>query len=411
MKVFYSWQSDLPNKTNRGLIEDALLRAAKRVRNDETMDIEPVIDRDTQSVPGAADITGTILRKIEEASVFVCDVSIVARSEFGRPCPNPNVLIELGFAMHCLGPERCILVLNKVTGEIEELPFDLRGKKVLAYMMEASEKPADVRELLAKSFEKELGMLFASGLIPKRRNVVRAAPNKNELLRNMISKAPVEDGDFAGWLHIVARPTFESEDMVEPVVREESNLWGKLLEDAARAGRFLGSYSPDFINSYPSHVTEGWRFYFAERPSGEPRRSKYVLDLTVQDDAIVTLYCGRATDYYNPRNLLFESIVAGLTVKFLAFLNGLYEAIGYRQDVDVCIALTGIQGAVPYVTVDNPYVSFDPIEYQEMEYRKARTLDSASQLTDSRGVASRLLSPFFRGLNHGQYDPLLEEGQ
>jgi hypothetical protein len=27
--VFYSWQSDLPNKTNRGLIEDALERRAR----------------------------------------------------------------------------------------------------------------------------------------------------------------------------------------------------------------------------------------------------------------------------------------------------------------------------------------------------------------------------------------------
>ncbi|HEY1376485.1 MAG TPA: hypothetical protein VGF55_06805 [Gemmataceae bacterium] len=30
--VFYSWQSDLPNATNRGFIQDALERAARDIR-------------------------------------------------------------------------------------------------------------------------------------------------------------------------------------------------------------------------------------------------------------------------------------------------------------------------------------------------------------------------------------------
>ena len=32
--VFYSWQSDLPSKTNRGLIRDALDKACKEVERD-----------------------------------------------------------------------------------------------------------------------------------------------------------------------------------------------------------------------------------------------------------------------------------------------------------------------------------------------------------------------------------------
>ena len=45
--VFYSWQSDLPNNTNRGLIQEALERAAKMIRTDDSLAVDPVLDRDT----------------------------------------------------------------------------------------------------------------------------------------------------------------------------------------------------------------------------------------------------------------------------------------------------------------------------------------------------------------------------
>ncbi|MDY6781140.1 MAG: hypothetical protein SW833_01055 [Cyanobacteriota bacterium] len=59
-KVFYSWQSDLPNSTNRGFIEKALENAVKLIHNDESIEVEPVIDRDTVGVPGSPDIANTI---------------------------------------------------------------------------------------------------------------------------------------------------------------------------------------------------------------------------------------------------------------------------------------------------------------------------------------------------------------
>ena len=94
-KVFYSWQSDLPNATNRGFIQKALENATKVIRDDGSIQVEPVVDRDTVGVPGAPDIASTILAKIEQSQVFVCDVSIINQGANSRPTPNPNVLIEL----------------------------------------------------------------------------------------------------------------------------------------------------------------------------------------------------------------------------------------------------------------------------------------------------------------------------
>src|SRR5947207_791969 len=101
--IFYCWQSDLPNATNYSFIEKALENAAKSLRNDNTISVEPDIDRDTKGVPGAPDIATTIFAKIDRSDVFVCDISIINnRSLFPegidtsrgskkspRPTPNP----------------------------------------------------------------------------------------------------------------------------------------------------------------------------------------------------------------------------------------------------------------------------------------------------------------------------------
>lgn len=148
-KIFYSWQSDLPNATNRGFIEKALEDAAKFIRNDDSIEVEPVIDRDTIGVPGSPDIAHTIFDKIEQAQVFVCDISIINLNTLSRPTPNPNALIELGYAIKALGWDNIIMVMNSAFGRPEELPFDLRMRRVVTYrMLQESEDRATERKKL-----------------------------------------------------------------------------------------------------------------------------------------------------------------------------------------------------------------------------------------------------------------------
>jgi hypothetical protein len=139
--VFYSWQSDLPNATNRGFIGRALEAAAKALKNDDSIQVEPVIDRDTAGVPGSPNIAETVFRKIDQANVFVGDISIINRdmrdqATNERLTPNPNVLLELGYALKALGDKQVILVLNDAYGGLELLPFDLRMRRVICYHME-----------------------------------------------------------------------------------------------------------------------------------------------------------------------------------------------------------------------------------------------------------------------------------
>jgi hypothetical protein len=135
MKVFYSWQSDLPNNSNRGFIETALIRAAGKIGADESVEVVPVVDRDTVGLPGSPNIVEAILRKIDECAAFVADVSIIGTAG-DRPTPNPNVLIELGYALKRLGWQRIILLQNTHFGTPERLPFDLRMTRVVTYEMD-----------------------------------------------------------------------------------------------------------------------------------------------------------------------------------------------------------------------------------------------------------------------------------
>lgn len=153
-KVFYSWQSDLPNATNRGFIQSALENAVKSIRDDETIKVEPVIDRDTAGVPGSPDIADTILTKIGKSQIFVADVSIINNKGKTRKTPNPNVLLELGYAMKTLGLDRIIMVMNTAYGNPELLPFDLRMRRVVTYEIKENEiEKADQRKKLASIFE------------------------------------------------------------------------------------------------------------------------------------------------------------------------------------------------------------------------------------------------------------------
>lgn len=159
-KVFYSWQSDSPGNTNRNLISTALDKAIEEVRSDKSIEVEPVIDRDTLGLSGSPDISQSIFSKIDQSSAFVCDVSILD-SEAKKPSPNPNVLIELGYAVKVLGWNRVILVMNTEYGKPEHLPFDLRSRRVLTYSVstDAAEK-APVRNSLRKTLVVALKSIF-----------------------------------------------------------------------------------------------------------------------------------------------------------------------------------------------------------------------------------------------------------
>jgi hypothetical protein len=136
--VFYSWQSDI--RRNRNLIQSCLEKAIKEIKKNEHRDIELEIniDRDTANKSGSPAIANTIFQKINNCDIFVCDVTIINRSRLSRLfrhrlTPNPNVLIELGYAVNLIGWERVICINNTKFSKLEDLPFDIRGHRITSF--------------------------------------------------------------------------------------------------------------------------------------------------------------------------------------------------------------------------------------------------------------------------------------
>ncbi|RZL45292.1 MAG: hypothetical protein EOP00_17765 [Pedobacter sp.] len=137
--VFYSWQSDI--KSNKNLIQNCIDKALKKIKQEgkiQAINLEINIDRDTKNKKGTPSIAHTIFDKIKECDIFIADVTIINNNFFNRLTnnrltSNPNVLIELGFAIEVLGWERIICLNDDNISPIETLPFDIRGHRITRF--------------------------------------------------------------------------------------------------------------------------------------------------------------------------------------------------------------------------------------------------------------------------------------
>ncbi len=133
LSIFYSWQSDLPNNINRGFISECLEKATKNIYEKNKFLVEYKIDSDSRDELGTPDIVSNIFSKIDTCDIFIADITIINKESTKRKTPNPNVLIELGYASSAIGWENIICVFNDDFGIKEDLPFDIRFRKPLSY--------------------------------------------------------------------------------------------------------------------------------------------------------------------------------------------------------------------------------------------------------------------------------------
>lgn len=152
VSIFYSWQSDRPKDLCHYLIRDAANQALKEIGATNEVELLPRLDHDTKGEAGMPEIAETILRKIQRAGFFLADMTFVATTGDSKRIPNPNVLLELGFAAHAIGWERIICVMNEEYGKREEQIFNVRHRRLpIGYTMrDRAQRPAVMHELAGK---------------------------------------------------------------------------------------------------------------------------------------------------------------------------------------------------------------------------------------------------------------------
>ena len=239
--IFYSWQSDLPNNTNRGFIESVISKAINDIKRQETYELDICLERDTQGTPGSPNIVKTILDRVSKCDIFIADISIVTGdlTKMQRLSPNPNVLIELGYAISCVGWDRIILFCNEIYGTNEKLPFDIQQHRRIGYKLRSDDIKAPIRDQLAKILKD--GLIEKSEISPKGK-ITYGADSAGTLLLKF-SRA------------VISRMTKWHEDLVK--MRMELNDNRKNLEELNGFTRIfkINEFLLDAIARYKIFIT------------------------------------------------------------------------------------------------------------------------------------------------------------
>lgn len=135
-KLFFSWQSE--DKKSRKTLDVALQNAVDAL-GDRGIRLE--IDHSTLGESGMPSIDQTILRKIDACDIFLADVTPVATyqkssgngMQVSKDVPNPNVLLELGYAMSALGVGYVVIVAHQGKWLPENMPFDINHRTIYSF--------------------------------------------------------------------------------------------------------------------------------------------------------------------------------------------------------------------------------------------------------------------------------------
>ena len=165
--IFYSWQSDLSGSETRNIIQDAIKDAVKLLR--DTVGIEA--DRDTKGEYGSPDIAQTIFSKIDDCDIFIADVSAVCQYETTdkdgnkkvKYMPNPNVMLELGYATHVVGWENVICVLNADYGAPEDMPFDIASRRLTPFSTKDGKSKGEIKRYIKGVIQDTVENLLENG--------------------------------------------------------------------------------------------------------------------------------------------------------------------------------------------------------------------------------------------------------
>ena len=183
--VFWSWQSDHPSKIAKNFVKEAFHSSLKIM--EENLDInfdsrpdEVKLDNDTKGLIGPVDILDELKKKIDACDHYLADITPVGRTEAGKALPNPNVMIELGYALKTKSIEQITFVANSHFYKgVKDLPFDIsKRRQPLCYKLRPNSKEEKIKRETNK---------FAQVLLQAIQSVKPLTEVKDALAANALS--------------------------------------------------------------------------------------------------------------------------------------------------------------------------------------------------------------------------------
>ncbi len=240
LKVFYSWQNDSNTKTNRNFIKDVISESAKQIDFKERIDI----DHDTKGVSGIPSITETVFKKIKDSDIFIGDLTFVAGDASTRLISNPNVLIELGYALFTLGESKIILVMNTTHGDPKYLPFDIQHRRYpITYSLDSLEVE-DTKVLKEK--KNALAHEIANAIQLILETIPRSTPLKpiNQSFSYELIYSHLLYSSLADW----SEPEITESEVMEAYYLHDVNL--RAVFDHSSANAIVENYHEDWVDGF-----------------------------------------------------------------------------------------------------------------------------------------------------------------
>lgn len=196
-KVFFSWQSE-DNKSRKTL--EVALQNAVDALSDKGIRLE--IDHSTLGESGMPSIDQTILRKIDTCDIFLADVTPVCTyqkqsgngMQVGKEVPNPNVLLELGYAMSALGVGYVIVAAHQGTWIPENLPFDINHRVIYSFTSSKCDLTSRILEVI-------------------------------EYIKNNGRHRHIDKSYLTNWIERQVERLKPSRIVLEPIISEESTIF------------------------------------------------------------------------------------------------------------------------------------------------------------------------------------------
>lgn len=210
------------------------------------------LDHDTAGIPGTPDIANTIFRKIRETGVLVADLTLSSEAATGKKSPNPNVLIELGYAFSAINDSKVISVMNTAFGEPSDLPFDLSHKRwpvqycLLESDAENKTKVADTKKTLTDQLYNAIRLVLETTpqmvLAPSKLN---GAPSLSYIEHTIRDCDPQEEwGKVSTEISSIA------------INKRDVNL--RLVMNYLDEGKQCDNFQEEWANRHPDHHATGY---------------------------------------------------------------------------------------------------------------------------------------------------------
>lgn len=354
-RIFWSWQSDKSPKTCRSFIRQCLADAINDIASDHDLhDADrPSIDHDTKGERGMADITNTILNKIADAAVFVADLTPIAQSEAQKWLPNPNVMIELGWAMHRPRWERVFGVLNTAHGaSVEDLPFDIRQRRIITYVLKDG-SGVDAKKVVREKLMRELKAAILVNLEDRAEdlaaaiNITGVAAKEDNPSIWATAGASLIHGDAFGRSN---KREIGIPDVPRAYMRVIPSGWSgdapsisdiaKLHQSAAVDAPSTGASDGDFGATEEGYV----RYWVTDRPGGKLAQASGMTMYFEDTGEFWTLY-GNAVADHNGQLLIRDQLMLVHWLKTLRRSMKLFDQYGARKARLVEAGLFGVKDA------------------------------------------------------------------